>query len=82
MASLRRPLIVQGGLLGGSLRAMICHVAACVDKRKLRNYTVDGSEIRRSPVEGTVVYPNIYKVLNKSQVVQDFFYQQYVLLFN
>ena len=77
-------MIVQGGLLGGSLRAMICHVAACVDKRKLRNYTVDvdGSEIRRSPVEATVVYPIIYKVLKKSQVVQDFFYQQHVLLFN
>ena len=29
---------------------------------KLRDHTVDGSEIRRSPVEGKVVYPIFYKV--------------------
>ena len=35
--------------------------------------TVRGSEIQRSPVEGKVVYPIIYKVLYiTSQVVQDF----------
>ena len=43
-------------------------------------HTVDGSEILRSPVEGTVVYPIIHKVLATSQVVvEDFFHQQYVL---
>ena len=31
-----------------------------------------------SPVEGTVVYPIIYRGLGPSQVVQDFFHQQYV----
>ena len=30
-----------------------------------------------SPVEGQVVYPIIYKVLAPSQVVQEFFHQQY-----
>ena len=38
--------------------------------------TVFWEEIRRSPVEGQVVYPNIYKVLAPSQGVQDFFHQQ------
>ena len=36
--------------------------------------TVDGSEIRRSAVEGTIVYPIIYRVLAPSQVVQDFYW--------
>ena len=39
---------------------------------------LDGSfEIRRSPVEVGSDYPIIYKVLAPSQVVQDFFHQQY-----
>ena len=37
-------------------------------------YPVDGSEIRRSPVEGKVVYPIIYRV---PRWVQDFFNQLY-----
>ena len=35
--------------------------------------TVDGSEIRRSPVEVGSLFPSIYKVLAPSQVVQEFF---------
>ncbi len=39
--------------------------------------TVDGSEIRRSPVEGTVVYPSLFLGFHTSQVlVQDFSHQQ------
>ena len=37
--------------------------------------SVDGSEIRRSPVEGTVIHPIIYRIFT-SQVVQDFFQEQ------
>ena len=32
-------------------------------------HAVDGLEIRRSPVEGTVVYPIIYDGFHASQVV-------------
>ena len=40
--------------------------------------TVDGSEIRRSPVEGTVVSPIFCRVLAPSKVVVwDFVHQQY-----
>ena len=42
--------------------------------------TVDGSEIRLYNQLRLVVYPTIYKVLAPSQVVQDFFHQQYVYL--
>ena len=42
-------------------------------------HTIDGSEIRHPPVEGTVVYPAIYRVRDTSQVVVwDFFHQQYL----
>ena len=41
-----------------------------------RGNTVDGSEIRRSPVD-RYIYPISFKVSKTSQVVQDFFHQQY-----
>ena len=54
-----------------------------VGNHLLKNQTlldlVDGSEIRRSPVEGQVVFPIIYRVSAPSQVVQDFSHQQYQL---
>ena len=43
----------------------------------LHNYhTVDGSEIRRSAVEGQVVYASLYTGFYTSQVVQEFLDQQ------
>ena len=42
-------------------------------RRKYHSYWEDGSEILRSPVEGTVVYPVIYRVLAPSQVVVEDF---------
>ena len=36
------------------------------------------ADIRRSPVEGQVVYPIIFGVSAPSQVVQDFSHQQYL----
>ncbi len=40
-------------------------------------HTVDGWNPVNSPVEGTVVFPTIYKVSAPSQVVQDCSHQQY-----
>ena len=44
---------------------------------QLLSPAVDGFLKSGSPVEGTVVYPRIYWFFYTSQVVRDFFHQQY-----
>ena len=69
----------NGGSLGDALKLMmkflVCLTRICLISC---SHTVDGSEIRRSPVElRLVVYPVIYRVLYIPVLVQDLFHQQY-----
>ena len=51
-------------------------IMECQHPIEKENHTVDGSEIRRAPVD-MVFYPIISGVLAPSQAVQGFFHQQY-----